>query len=444
MSQRIYLGILLAFAMPAMAQVQPAAVGAPGPSDADLRMTLPPSVSVADYPVLTGDETRSNYLRASVAVGAGYVDNAFSGEFPHPMAETTITVSPTVSLDRTTPVHRESLTYSPGFTFYRPSSQLDAIDQNANAEFDYHMGPYSGLQVTDSFLQTTNFFGQVGNLSAGGASGSSTTGQFLLVPFAEQISDTLRATFSRQYARDQMFGLGGSFGLLNFPNASQSPGLYNSKSGGGSGFYTRRILEKHYVGVSYNYTLSASSPPTGESNTSVQTILPFYTIYLRPTISISVAAGPQYYSVSETNAPTASGWTPVASGSIGSQTARTDFNLSYLHTVTGGGSLLGAYKQDSAAMLGRLQMTRTWTAGVSSNYSNVASATFNLPNTIQGGHSISGRGFVQRTFGEHVFMEAGYERIHQVYKGLALLANNPDSNRGYFSLTYQLARPLGR
>lgn len=444
MSQRIYFGILLAFALPALAQVQPAAVGDSGLSDADLRMTLPPPVSAAGYPVLTGDETRSNYLRASVAVGAAYIDNAFSGEFPKPQHETTITVSPTISLDRTTPRQRQSLTYSPGFTFYRPSDQLDAVDQNANAEFDYHLGPYTGLQVTDSFVQTTNFFGQVGNFSAVGASGANASGQFLLVPFAEQISDTLHATFSRQYARNQMFGLGGTFGLLNFPDPSQSPGLYNSKSGGGSGFYAHRIEEKHYFGVSYQYTRSASTPPTGDSNTSVQDILPFYTIYLRPTISISVAAGPQYFSVSETGVASSSGWKPVVSAGIGSQTSRTDFNLSYLHTVTGGGSILGAYKQDSAAMLARLQVTRAWTAGISPSYANVASATPNIPNGIQGGHSISGRGFVQRSFGEHIAMELGYERIHQNYEGLALVTNNPDSDRGYFSLTYQLARPLGR
>lgn len=441
MPQRIYLGLLLVLAIPAWSQVEPAAVGEPGLNDADLRMTLPQPVSGAAYPTLTGEETRSNYLRASVAVGAAYVDNAFSGEFARPLHETTITVSPTIALDRTTPRQKQIFTYSPGFTFYRPTSQLDAVDQNADATFQYNLAKYTALQVTDSFLQTTNLLGQTGPFSVGGSSAS---GQLLLVPFSEQVSNTLHGTFSHQYARDQMFGLAGTFSLLNYPNSSQSPGLYDSKSGGGSGFWASRIASRHYFGVSYEYTHTSASPPQGESTDDLHAILPFYTIYFNPTISLSLAAGTQHYSVSETGIATSSGWTPVAAASLGSQTPRTNFNLSYQRTVTGGGGLLGAFKHDAASLSGRLQFARSWTAGLSSSYSNVAQITPGIGNANEGGHSISGRGFVQRVFGEHLATELGYERVHQAYKGVTVIANNPDSNRGYVSLSYQFTRPLGR
>lgn len=441
MPQRIYFGLFLVLAVPAWSQVEPAAVGEPGLGDADLRMTLPPLVSTVAYPTLTGDEARSNYLRASVAVGAAYIDNAFSGEFAKPLHETTITVAPTIALDRTTPRQKQIFTYTPGFTFYRPTSELDAVDQNANATFDYSFAKYTALQVTDSFLQTTNFLGQSGAFAAGG---SSADGQFLIIPFAEQISDTLRATFSHQYARDRMFGLGGDFSFLNYPNISQSPGVFNSKTGGGSGFWSGRVGLQHYFGVSYEYTHIIVSPPQGESTTNLHAFLPFYTFYFKPTISLSLAAGTEYYSVSYTGAATSSSWAPVATASFGSQTAHTNFDLSYLRSVTGGGGLLGAYTHDSASLAGRLRVQRRWTAGIGSNYSNVANLTPGIGSANQGGHSISGRGFIQRAFSGNLGAELGYERLHQVYEGVALLASNPDSNRVYFSLSYQFTRPLGR
>lgn len=441
MPQRIYLGLLLILATPVWSQVEPAAVGEPGLNDADLRMALPPLVSAVAYPTLTGSETRSNYLRASVAVGAAYIDNAFSGEFTKPLHETTITVSPTIDIDRTTPRQKQIFTYSPGFTFYRPTSELDAVDQNAEATFDYSFAKYTALQVNDSFLQTTNLMGQGGAFAAGGSSAS---GQFLIVPFAEQISDTLHATFSHQYARDQMFGMAGSFSFLNFPNTSQSPGVFNSKTGGGSGFWAGRAGFQHYFGLSYEYTHTIASPPQGESTTNLHAILPYYTFYFKPTISLSLAAGTEYYSVSYTGIATSSSWAPVVNASFGSQTAHTNFNLSYLRSVTGGGGLLGAYTNDSASLSGRLRFARSWTAGLGSNYSNIAGLTPGIGNANQGGHSISGRGFVQRTFGNNLGAELGYERLHQVYKEVAVLASNPDSNRVYFSLSYQFTRPLGR
>lgn len=441
MSQRIYLSLLLILAMPAWSQVAPAAVGEPGLNDADLRMTLPPLVSAAAYPTLTGDETRSNYLRASVAVGAAYIDNAFSGDFAKQLSETTITLAPSIALDRTTPRQKQIFTYSPGFTFYRPTSELDAVDQNAEATFDYSFAKYTALQVTDTFLQTTNFLGQTGAFAVGGSSAS---GQLLIIPFAEQISDTLHATFSHQYARDQMFGLAGSFSFLNFPNPSQSTGLFNSKTGGGAGFWGSRIGMQHYFGVSYEYTHFIASPTQGESTTNLHAFLPFYTFYFKPTISLSLAAGAQYYSVSNTGTATSSAWAPVANASFSSQTAHTNFNLSYVRSVAGGGGLLGAYTHDGASLSGRLQFARSWTAGLGSNYSNIAGLTPGVGTANLGGHSISGRAFVQRTFGDKLGAELGYERLHQAYKGVALLASNPDSNRVYFSLSYQFTRALGR
>jgi hypothetical protein len=444
MLSRFAVALLFLAALPLEAQVQPAATGESAASDEDLRMTLPPPVSGVPYPRVTGDEVRSNYLRGSVAFDAAYVDNAFSGEFPRPQHETTLTVRPAISFNRTSPRQSATLSYSPGFTFYRPTSELDAIDQNADVAFLYRFARYTALNVTNSFLQSTNIFGQAGAAYGGGVTGAAGNEQILIVPFAEQISDTLHATFSHQYARNQMFGVGGFFGMLNYPNASQSPGLFNSKSGGGSGFYAYRVASRHYLGVTYEYTRIVASPPGGDSVTSMQSILPYYTFYLSPAISVSLAGGPQYFKVSQPGVADSSAWTPVATASVGRQSERTNLALSYSRTVTGGGGLLGAYKQDSAALSARARLTRSWTVGADGSYGNISAATSGLVVTTESGHRISGKGLMQRTFGEHFNVELGYERLHQTYRGISLLSTSPDTNRGYASLNYQFARPIGR
>ena len=276
------------------------------------------------------------------------------------------------------------------------------------------------------------------------SSASTIDSPVLLIPFVSQISDTLHATFSHQYARNQMFGVGGSFGFMHFPNRSQSPGLYDSKSGSGSAFYAYRVGSRHYLGFAYNYNRISASPTAGESDTDVQSVLPYYTFYIGPTVSVSVAAGPQYFKATETGFPDFTGWAPYVNGSVARQTAHTNLALSYAHTVNGGSGELGAFKQDSANFTSRAQFSRAWAAGAEGNYTNIATATPGIGINNLGGHRISGRVLAQRTFGEHLLVAAGYEHLHQAYPGLLVLNNNPDSNRGYVSLTYQFARPIGR
>lgn len=443
MSSRIAIALLFLLALPVSAQVEPAATG-PISQDEDLRMMLPPPVSNAPYPRVTGSEERSNYLRGGIGFDTAYIDNVFSGEFTRQLHETTLTVKPNIALDRTTPRHRETFSYTPGFTFYRPTSELDAIDQNANLEFEYRFARYTALDVTDTFLQTTNPFGDAGAVFAVGVSGSAGAPQVLIIPYAEQLSDTLQATFSHQYARNQMFGAGGSFRMLNYPNRSQAPGLYDSKSGGGSAFYAYRAGARHYLGITYQYSHIVASPTTGESDTDMQSILPYYTFYLGPTISVSLAAGPQYFKSTETGLPNVSGWTPVATASVARQTAQTNLAIGYARTVSGGGGLLGAFKQDSGELSARGQLTRYWAVGAEGNYMNVTTATPGISANNQGGHQFSVKGLIQRALGERFYVELGYVRLHQDYRGVSLLNNNPDSNRGYLSLNYQFARPIGR
>ena len=60
------------------------------------------------------------------------------------------------------------------------------------------------------------------------------------------------------------------------------------------------------------------------------------------------------------------------------------------------------------------------------------------------GHTWSGTASVQQQFGQHLNVQLGYTRLHQSYSGVAVLANAPNTNREFVSISYQFSRPLGR
>ena len=99
---------------------------------------------------------------------------------------------------------------------------------------------------------------------------------------------------SYQFSLNGMIGASGTFTYLDYPNPSQVPGLYNSRSSAGSAFYTHRISKMHYVGVTYQHQRLLAYPVEGQSKTQTDAVLLFYTLYPASHFSVSLFGGPQY------------------------------------------------------------------------------------------------------------------------------------------------------
>lgn len=445
MSKKPVLFLYLLVMVPAIAQVQPSASGTPPEVYDDVKMSIPPPVSGEAYPDVVGGEARTNFLTGEVLFETAYDDNVYAGNIAKPVSDTTFSVMPTISYDRTEPRQKQTFTYSPGFTFYHPTSELNAIDQSAKAGYTYRVSPYTAISVYDTFLQTSNLLGQPGALNSGGVTGTpGNAGQTVLIPYAEELTNNLRGSAEKQFSRNQMFGVGGSFGLLDYPNPDQAPGLYNSKTVGATGFYAQRFSLANYFGVMYDYVHIAAYPPNATSTAQTHDVMPFFTWFANRTTSITVAAGPQHYSVDQTLSPNQSAWTPAVSVSAGWQKTRTNLNVAYSRSVTAGGGLLGAFTSSNGDLAARVQATRAWIVGVNFDYSLIKSVTPAISITNPGGHRVGGDILVRRTLGEHFGLEVGYDRLHQSYSGIALLNAAPDSNREYGSIYYQFRKPLGQ
>ena len=97
-----------------------------------------------------------------------------------------------------------------------------------------------------------------------------------------------------QFAVNGMIGAGGTFTNLHYLDPAAVPGLFDSTSQGGSGFYMHRISKMHYIGFTYEYQRLLSYPAPEPMKRRRTALLFLYTLYATSRFSISFFGGPQY------------------------------------------------------------------------------------------------------------------------------------------------------
>jgi hypothetical protein len=452
MFTRVYFGLVLLTANPVWSQVGYTPFEMPATQADEAQMLTPPPVSGEAYPTTVGSEMRSNYLAAGLNVNTAYNDNVLGAGNTTPIGDVTYSISPTISLDKTTSRQHLTLTYSPGFTFYQHTSALDAANQNAALNFQYGLSQQVTITFGDSFQKSSNVFTQLYPLPGGAISGSAQSPPPGVVPpYAERLSNTANTGLSYQFSRNGMIGVSGTVTESNYPNPAEASGLNNTNSAGGSVFYTQRVSSTQYIGLTYQYLRSQSNPvnaqattPGAQSDTQTHTLLAFYTIYLNPALSLSLSGGPQYFDITQSPYPPFRSWAPSGMASVGWQRSHTNVVASYSHTVTGAIGLSGAFVSNSTTASLSWQIARTWNVGWAAGYSTSRSVAPSIFSSFSGGHTVSGIVSVQHSMSEYLKAELGYARLNQSYSSVAVISNSPDSNREFISVSYQFTRPLGR
>ncbi|MBS1806258.1 MAG: hypothetical protein JST28_23190 [Acidobacteria bacterium] len=421
---------------PTWSQVEPAATGSGSDLD-NLHMMTPPPVSTDAYPVVVGAESRTNFLDAGLVFTGSYVDNLLEG--PSAISDEVYYFLPSITLDRTTPRHSESLRYSPGFTLYQKTSELNGISQDASGEYRFHVTPYTVIQFSDRFWQNYNTYNQSNPFVAGGITGApgNTT---LLAPFANQMNNLSTIAVDYQYARNSMIGGSGSYSFLRYTgNDTQLTGLNDGNTTEATAFYSRRTGRAEYLGAVYQFTKLVTHPV--DTHTDTHTLFGFYTHYFTQSFSLSVLGGPEHYLSDAAGFAKEQAWTPAAQGILGWQTLRTNLGFSFAHLVSGAPGLNGAFHADMARMTGEWRFKRSWSMGMDGEYSLLKSI---ITNQYPGGHTVSGGAYLDRRIGERTEVVVGYGHVHESYRLIPSSFFSPDSNRVYASVKYGFHRPLGR
>lgn len=420
-------------------------------SDGGDRMLTPPPVSGERYPIAPASQERSNYLRGGLIFMSAYSDNVLGSAIGYPVSDISYSVGPSVVLDTSGPREHLMVSYAPGFTFYRRTSARNEADQNAAVDFQFRLSPHVTFTARDSFQKSSNVFNQPDLGSSQAVSGSAEAANFsVIAPLSDQLSNFGNAGLTYQFSRNGMVGASGTFSNLQYSHSDQVPGLYNSSSQGGSAFFSFRISKMHYLGGAYEYQRLVSYPSGSLYKTQTDTLFLFYTLYPTSRFSISFFGGPQYSNaVQPSIAPlqpqpvTERTWNPAAGASFNWQGRLSSFAVSYSHTISGGGGLLGAVHMDNASASLQQRITRSTSGSLSGAYVQNQLLAVGL-SSMTNGHTISATASLQRQFGAHLNLQLGYTRIHQDYSGVAVLALTPDTNREFASISYQFSRPLGR
>lgn len=406
------------------------------------QMLTPPPVNSAGYSTTLGADTRSNYLRAGLVFATEYSDNVLSNS-DNPVSDVDYSVYPMIALDKRTSRMIFVGSYSPGFTTYQRTSRLNLIGQNVGLDFQYRLSPHLALTLTDYFRETSNVLGAL-PLSEGAVSGAPPLPiNAVIGAVGTLLSNNASAELTYQFTRNGMVGATGTAGTLHYLNPNQVIGLYDSSGRGGSAFYSHRVSKRHYIGVSYQYQETLAFPRNAQSEVESHTIFVFYTLYLKPGLSISFSGGPQHYDISQPPLPVHGSWSPTSTASIAWQGLHTAVAVSYTHVVTGGGGLVGAFQTESATSIARWRFSRTWNAGVAASYANNKSISPASFLTTEGGHSIFATVSAQHELGEHLQMEFGYTRLHENYGFVPSISTAPNTDRLFVSFAYHFARPLG-
>jgi hypothetical protein len=430
---------------PLLAQVAPSATGGGATTSDDTQMMTPPPVSGLPYANTAGAETRSNYLEGSFAFNVGYIDNVLPGGTAQSVSDINYSVSPNVSLEKSTSRQKVALSYSPIFTFYHPTSVLDTVDQSASLVYQNRLSAHLNLTLQNFFMRTNNVFNESYPFSTGGLTGSTQAPvPALIAPFAEQMTDTASGSLTYQFGRNGMIGGGGSYSNLDFPNPAQAIGLSNSSGEGATAFYSRRLSRIQYGGLSYQYSRNLGDIPYPQFEVQTHTVSPFYTVYFNRSFSLSASVGIQRVSTAQAQTPTSVAWSPSMVASLGWQGQRGSIAASYLHTVTAGQGLYGSFHSDTANASGNWKLGRTWSAQIGVSYTSL-SVLSSLPElNFSGGDTLTAQASLSHRLGEHLSVQCGYDRLHENYSGVAVVSANPDSDLGFVALTYTFRRPLGR
>jgi hypothetical protein len=440
MFTRVFLSLALLVAMPAWSQVS-TTDGGVGLAMTD-QMRTPPPVNGEAYSTVTGSEIRSNFLRAGLVFTTGYSDNVL-GYAVNPVSDVDYSIYPTIAIDKLTSRLRLRLNYSPGFTFYQHTSALNQWDQNLALNFQYRVSPHVTVTLQDSLLETSSVL-NANPLAEGGVSASPQAPVIAVIsPVGDQLSNSGNAKLTYQFAKNGMIGVSGAFTNLHYLNSSEVPGLYDSKSTGGSAFYNHRLSGKHYIGATYQYSDTFAYPVNALTEVQTNTFLFFYTIYLKPTFSLSFSGGPQHYNISQSPLPTQGAWGPTLSASLGWQGRHTNYSASYLRVVTGGGGLVGAFQSNIVNGFARWQFARTWSLGSAVSYANNKNVTPSAFLSTEGGYSVFGTVSFQHQFTERFQVAFGYTRLHESYSFIPVISHAPNTDRGFVSFSYNFSKPLG-
>jgi hypothetical protein len=404
----------------------------------------------------TSELARTNYLTGGVSIRSTFDDNALNTS-TDPVSDFTYSILPNIALKQSRGRLGWTLNYAGGFTINQRLSSRNQGSHDLGFEAGYRLSPHVNLLVREHFYITTNFFDQLNQNTASPQPGVlESPNQTLVTPLSRQIGNTTAAEINYQFSSSSVIGATGTFYQTHYRDAPVGTSLLDTQSEGGEAFYNHRVFARNWIGATYRFQRLTFSP--GSDELLVHSVLVTDTMYLTPSISLSLFAGPQYVDMSSqvltqsvvlpfvffVSVPVSqSSWSPAAGASFRWNGKQTSFLADFAYMVNSGGGLLAATQTTSVDAAVRRQLTRAWAAGFAVGYAtNDSLSTLFSPNTSY--KTTTGSIAVDRRLGKNLSLGFGYARVFQQQYKASPTVSDANHNRAWVSVSYNFTRPLGR
>ena len=260
--------------------------------------TIPTELGTAP---LTGDaaSNRSNSLAYGLTVSTAFDDNATDpANVNQGRTNLTSSIQPQTALSLNRGHISSRFSYSPGYTYSSDIGTYNASSQSAGADVKYLFTKRLSLHFVNAFSLTTNPYETFqANSDVPSLGILNRPNESALGANTRNTTEQSQADLVYQLGRHTSVGAGGTFTDLRY-KAITSGNSVNAASVDSCGwsvhaFYSHQWTARYSFGIQYTAQQLSSDTATGEFSTLSHQVLGFVTIAFRPTIHLSVFAGPQ-------------------------------------------------------------------------------------------------------------------------------------------------------
>ena len=417
---------------------------APSAAVVEPTVTTPFAIETAN---LTSELERTNYLDIGVGVTGSYDDNIW-GESANRQADINYLVMPSIALRQSRRRLGWGLNYIGGFSGYKRFSGSNQGSHEFNVRSTYELAPHVELGAENELRVTTGFFDQLNQGSVGGTV-LQQPNHSIVSPFARQISNTTRVNFDDQFSASSVVGASATIFRSHFSDAPAHIFLIDSGFQEAEGYYNRRVSANISLGITYRF--QRFSFVQIYNTTYGNSVLSTFTYRPRPTLMLTVFAGPESVDtsfpvdfISGAGSPSISKhfWSQTGGASLVWNGERTGIKASAIRALSDGGGLLGAVTLTGGNLTVRQRLFHATTAEVGFTYglSERLAATQAFYRYLNGGY---GDAVITQGLHGNWSLSLGYAHAIQV-QGLpptGLLQIN--HNRAWTTLSYDFFRALG-
>ena len=380
-----------------------------------------------------GDSFRGRMFIFALDAGATYDDNVFSNEEER-RDDLLYRFGPRIAFRRELKKVIIAFDYHPDFLLFQKTEGRDTVNHRLAFDLGFNIGPRVVLRLRDSLRYRTGIFESRAGEDVLFELGSPTSlNESVFTPLARRFENLARVDLEYSPNPQNLVGVYGGYLQRDLSEVATSVRSFNNTRGFSAGLrYSHRRSRRTTVGAFYQFQ-RLRFEDVEESHMLVHSALFTFTRQLSPTVTLELAAGPEY--ARGTRNSSGSRWGGGGSGSLTKQLQNTVFRLFGRRRFTDGGGILTASTATSGGVSVARRLGRRSNLTLRLTYGRTSNGGFQGNSTLESQRaSIS----LNRQLTERFGIRLRYDFIRQRRSGQVSSVSEFNRNRATLALFYVL------